>query len=239
MSLRGKLVRVLHPALRGWYRWYGSRPRRYRYADLDLVILPGVFHPGLFGSTRALLNVVERTELQGRTLLELGAGSGLIALRAAQLGAQVTASDVDPQAIACLHDNSIRNQVTMRVIRSDQFDSIPEHFDHILINPPYYAKQPKAARELAFFAGAHREYFDRLFPALAARIRNGSTVHMVLSKDLDLEPLHRMMDASGLRWKVVHEERWFGEVQVVHQLQHPTALSEPLVTQQVHARGPD
>ena len=59
-------------------------------------------------------------EVGGRTVLDLASGSGLVAIVAARLGAaRVTASDIDPVAVAAIGLNAAANGVTLRVAASD------------------------------------------------------------------------------------------------------------------------
>ena len=81
---------------------YLSRPRGFAFQNIRLVIPPEVFHPGFFYSTKLLLRCLSRLQLAHKTFLELGAGSGLLSIYAAQKGACVTASDINPFAIATI-----------------------------------------------------------------------------------------------------------------------------------------
>ena len=73
--------------------------------------------------------------MKDKTFLELGAGSGLISICAAQKGAAVTATDINPVAIQYLQKNSLANNVSLRVIESDLFKTIAaQQFDFIAIN---------------------------------------------------------------------------------------------------------
>ncbi|HNJ28635.1 MAG TPA: class I SAM-dependent methyltransferase, partial [Ferruginibacter sp.] len=133
---------------------YLSRTRRYRYGAIVLDISPEVFHPGFFYSTELLLKYLGRLPLQEKKVLELGCGSGLISIAAAQKGAHVTASDINPVAIDFLHTNSAVNGVHLNILQSDLFAAIPEQrFDIIAINPPYYKKQAVTAKDHAWFCG--------------------------------------------------------------------------------------
>lgn len=213
--MRPLLVRLLHPFLRRWYNWWSSRSRHYRYQGLDLVVLPGVFHPGIFISTRTMVAWVEGLALHGRTFLELGAGTGLVALVAARKGAIVTASDISEQAVRNVQENARRNQLVVNTVRSDLFIGLPQPFDVIVINPPYYPYDAKNEAERAFFAGAGHGYFVRLFPELAARVRSGTEVYMVLSDDLDRRPIDALAGAHGLVLTEVSRNAFLGEAQVV------------------------
>lgn len=216
--MRHFLVRLLHPLLRRWYGWWSMRTRHYRRDGLDLVVLPGVFHPGLFISTGLMAEHVATLDLKGRTFLELGAGSGRVALIAARTGARVTASDVSQAALENVTRNATRNHLPVTVVGSDLFEALPQHFDIIAINPPYYPYDAKTDAERAFFAGRDHDYFVRLFPELQRRITRGSEVYMVLSEDLDRRPIESLAASNGLCLEPSRRKGWFGEVQVVHRI---------------------
>jgi release factor glutamine methyltransferase len=216
--MRRLLVRITHPFLRWWYTRWNARERRYGYHGLDLLVLPGVFHPGIFGSTHAMAEWVARLPLKGRRFLELGAGSGMVALVAAREGAHVTASDVNAQAVRNVERNARRNRLDVRVVRSDLFEHLPERYDVIAINPPYYSRDPANDAERSFFAGKDLSYFQRLLPELARRIIAGSEVFMVLSMDLDRTGIDLALMTNGLRTEEVHRRARFGESQIVYRL---------------------
>lgn len=82
-----------------------------------------------------LLKVVEVRS--GETFLEVGSGTGLVAVHAAKLGAKVVASDASPHAVACTRRNAARNNVRLEAVQSDLFENVGGIFDVIAFNPPY------------------------------------------------------------------------------------------------------
>jgi predicted nicotinamide N-methyase len=80
----------------------------------------------LWPSGVALATYVGGRDLQGRRVLELGAGLGLPSLAAALRGADVLATDWAEDAVALLRANAERNDVALRaeVVRWDE----PERF---------------------------------------------------------------------------------------------------------------
>ncbi len=50
---------------------------------------------------KSLLDMLKLTNLQGKTFLDIGSGSGLFSLVARRLGAKVRSFDYDPQSVAC------------------------------------------------------------------------------------------------------------------------------------------
>jgi release factor glutamine methyltransferase len=183
---------------------YLSRTRTYRYKDIHLEIPPQVFHPGFFFSTQLLLQYINRLPLEGKSLLELGAGSGLIAIQAAKKGALVTATDINPIAIQYLHINSVQNNVSPEIIRSNLFADIPKRpFDIIAINPPYYKKQPVTLRDYAWYCGENGEYFSGLFSQLAGYIHKNSEVLMVLCDGCDIKMIETLAAGNGFTLRLM------------------------------------
>lgn len=167
---------------------YLSRTRRYRYQGISLEIPPDVFHPGFFFSTRLLLQYLNKIPLKEKRFLELGCGSGLIAINAAKKGALVTASDINPAAVDWLKKNSLRNKADIEILLSDLFENIPgQTFDVIAINPPYYKKKPVELKDHAWFCGEHGEYFTALFKTIGGYIHADTEVLMVLFEDCDMD----------------------------------------------------
>jgi release factor glutamine methyltransferase len=199
---------------------YLSSTRTYTYKGIRLVIPPAVFHPGFFFSTRLLLRYIARLALKNRSFLELGAGSGLIALYAAREGAQVTASDINPVAIQSLELNSHSNRIPLTVITSDLFANIPKQpFDIIAINPPYYKKQPQTPAQYAWYCGEQGEYFQQLFSSLAPYMHSQSVVLMVLSDGCDLEMIFKMALSNGFKLNCVFEKGNWLEVNYIFRVE--------------------
>jgi release factor glutamine methyltransferase len=184
---------------------YLSGTRKYRYKGIHLVIPPQVFHPAFFFSTKILLKYLDKQPLAGKSFLELGAGSGLIAFYAAKKGARVTASDINPVAVEYLQKNHRLNKdLHIDIFLSDLFTDIPEsHFDIIAINPPYFKKNPGTEAEYAWYCGEHGQYFENLFRNIGPYLHKQSRVLIILSEVCDLDMIHRYAEKHGWLLKIV------------------------------------
>lgn len=74
--------------------------------------------------------------LKGENLLELGTGTGFVAIAASKKGKKVTATDINPLAIKACELNSKLNNVYLEIIQSDLFENVKGKFDIIAFNPP-------------------------------------------------------------------------------------------------------
>ena len=70
------------------------------------------------------------------------------------------------------------------------FDKIPNQvFDSIIINPPYYPKNPKNEQEKAWFCGENFEYFEKLFQQLGQYTNNKTNVFISLSEECNFNKI--------------------------------------------------
>ncbi len=159
-------------------------------------------------------------ELTDKKVLELGAGSGMVALNCARKGAQTLASDINPNALACIDESKRINNLTVETIESDLFDKIPlQTFDYIIINPPYYQGTPKNDLEKAFYAGRDYDYFINLFSALADYINELSRVLMILSSNSNLEYIKKIAEESQFLFTTIHTEKKSTEINYIYSIQ--------------------
>lgn len=112
--------------------------REYRPNPDEIVIdlAPGLaFGTGQHQSTRLALKLLAQTNVSGKTVLDLGTGTGILATAAAKLGAsQVHALDTDPLAVQAAQETTRRNNVSNIVTVEE--GSIPQtrKYDLILAN---------------------------------------------------------------------------------------------------------
>ncbi len=209
------LMRVYGP----WAIRHVRQQRGYRWRGLTLSVPTGVFHPGLFFSSGVLAAEIERTKPVGRTVLDVGCGSGLLALVAARAGAIVTAVDINPEAVQATAANAGANGVVVEVLHSDLFSALGDRrFDLVVVNPPYFAKDPVDDAERAWFAGADLGYFDQFFAGLGDHLTTApqpGRALMVLSEGCDMGVITAAASRHDLRLAVTSRTRvWLG-MQVV------------------------
>ncbi len=194
-------------------KWFASNERKTVVEGISIIVKPGVFHPSLFFSTKYLLAWLHKQTLKNITLLELGAGSGLLSIFAATQNAIVTATDISENACNNTKENALKNNVTLSVYQSDLFTDIPwQQFDLILINPPYYPKNPITENEYAWFCGENFDYFQKLFFQMKRFMKETSKAIMVLSEDCNVEIIKSLALKNGCKWQMIERKKiWFEE----------------------------
>ncbi len=218
--MRKLAKRISTPFLQRFVRHYFSKERKYKYKGVDAIILPGVFFPHFTLSTRLLIDFLSEKELSGQRFLELGCGSGMISVYAAQKGAEVVASDINPTAIDNVAKNADRNQVKVETVLSDLFANLKgRKFDYVVINPPYYPKNPNNDAEKAWYCGENFEYFEQLFSTMDEYLYASSKVYMILSEDCDLNVIKSLSAKSEYRLNTVLERTRLGERNYIFQLE--------------------
>ena len=196
-----------------------SQTRTYSYRDITIKILPGVFHPGFFSSTKILLAELEKLNINNKTFLELGAGSGIISIAAAKKNATVTATDISNTSVENIQLNATMNGVQLQTILSDLFDKIPpQQFDFIFINPPYYKGAIKKEADHAWYAGDDFQYFRKLFSQLNSYMRTETICLMILSEECDLDAIQKIAAQHAVHLKEVFSKKSLGERQIVFRL---------------------
>jgi ribosomal protein L11 methyltransferase len=115
-----------------------------------LVLEPGrAFGTGLHETTSLVAGALNRrgTEVAGAAVLDVGCGSGILALIALTLGAsRARAIDTDPDAVEVTRENATRNGLDERVVADTApVDAIAERFPVVVANIEARVLVPMAA----------------------------------------------------------------------------------------------
>jgi ribosomal protein L11 methyltransferase len=108
-------------------------------ADEDIVVVrldPGLaFGSGTHPTTALCLAWLDSLDLQGKSVMDFGCGSGILAIAALKLGASSAVGvDNDPQALIASADNAERNEVADRLTVYLPEDLIAEPADVFIAN---------------------------------------------------------------------------------------------------------
>ncbi|HEY6829689.1 MAG TPA: 50S ribosomal protein L11 methyltransferase [Gemmatimonadaceae bacterium] len=163
-------------------------------ADLDrqssIIIDPGMaFGTGEHATTRGVIRLLQRVVRRGDVVADLGAGSAVLAIAAAKLGAtRVVAIEVDPDAIGNAIENVARNGVD----------------DHVtIIEGDAASLLPLVAPLNVITANIISSVLLELLPAMHTALVPGG--HAILSGILSAERV-AMLSAMANDWHLVEED---------------------------------
>ena len=180
---------------------------RTHEVDVDghrLVVPPGVLDPVLFRSGAWFARRVAARVRPGERLLDLGTGSGVVSVLARAAGALPVAVDIDPRACRAAMENGVPD-----VRRGDLYEPVRgERFDHVCMNPPYW-RGPSVPLPFvrAMLGGRDLEIVRRFLAGAPDALSENGQAWMVLSDNAR----RANAIAAEAGWKVVEEERVFGE----------------------------
>ena len=156
------------------------------FMGLMFHVEPGVLCPR--PDTEILCEEALRRIALGMRVLDIGTGSGAIAVSIAKLApdSEVTAVDVSDTALRVAGGNAKRNGVKVRFLKSNCFEALDgEVFDVIVSNPPYISSEEMKALmpevcmepELALYGGEDRlDFYRRISREAGAYLKDGGAL---------------------------------------------------------------
>jgi release factor glutamine methyltransferase len=223
--MKALLKKIISPFLKKASTIYLSKSRKYIYKEIAVWVEPTVFPPFITFSTKLLLEFLETLSLKEKKVLELGCGCGIISILAAKKGGIVTATDINSTALKALEKNALNNNVSIEIIHSNLFENIQDKtFDFIVINPPYYPKNPNTIAEKAWFCGENFDYFEIFFSQLPGFMTSKNDVFIILSEDCELEKIKAIALKNKIAFELLLEKKNIAEKNYIfslHQLQLP------------------
>ncbi|WP_243858472.1 HemK2/MTQ2 family protein methyltransferase [Mycobacterium sp. DL440] len=166
-----------------------------------------------------LIDALERSNaVEGRRVVDLCAGSGVVAITAAELGAsEVMALDISPSAVRCTQANALAAQVDVDARLGSWIQALEhEPFDLVVCNPPYVPVAPETSAGMVVPTGPMASWnggpdgrlvLDPLCRSAAAILAEGGSLFLVQSEFADVEQSLRLLRAGGLDADVYASQR--------------------------------
>ncbi|MYS50834.1 methyltransferase, partial [Streptomyces sp. SID6013] len=180
--------------------------------SVNFMVLPGVYAPQ--EDTALLAGALSDESLPpGAAVLDVGTGTGALALAAALRGGRVTAVDVSWRAVWAARLNAARAGVRIRVRHGNLFTPVRgQSFDLVLANPPYVpsptgGRRPRGAAR-AWDAGHDgRMVLDRICLEVPGLLRPGGVLLLVQSALSDPARTEALLREAGLKAAVTRRRR--------------------------------
>ena len=155
---------------------------------------------------------------EGQSVLEIGTGSGLVSMYASLLSDDVTATDINYNALELAEKNFKLNNInTIRLEFGDLFEPVKnEKFDVILFNTPYL---PTDSDDIinddlnyAFDGGLDgRKVIDRFINEVSNHLNDKGIVQIIQSSLSDNNRTLDMFDRNGFVAEIAESEKFFFE----------------------------
>jgi methylase of polypeptide subunit release factors len=222
----GPLRRVLRRSIHflAYHFVLGRRhTRTTRVAGFRLTVRPTVFHPRYFISSECFAEFIGRLDLADKRVLDVGTGSGILALAAARAGAaHVVAADINPNAALSAAENARANGLGDRIgaVASDLLSALAPRpvFDVILSSPPKHAGEPRDLADRGWHAGPDYRDVAALFAQSRQRLKPDGRLFVMVSSDTDLALFGRLIEQAGFHARPVHEHSILIESFIIYEL---------------------
>ena len=148
-----------------------------RGIELEIREAAGVYGP--LDDTFLMIEALENREL-GKKVLELGTGTGMIAVYCSKRGAEMTATDINEEALRLARENAELNAEKIEFIKSDLFEAVKGRFDAVIFNPPYLPDEEP--RDVALDGGKNGyELAERFLMGLPEHLEQDGRCYLLLS----------------------------------------------------------
>jgi release factor glutamine methyltransferase len=197
--------------------------RTTRAAGFRLRVRPTVFHPRFFLSSEYFAEFIDGLDLRGKSVADVGTGSGILALAAARAGAaSVLAVDINPNAVLSARENAEANGFGDRVTAAcmDLLAEVPPRplFDVILSSPPKHAGEPRDLADRGWHAGPRHRNVAGLFNQARERLKPDGRLYVMMASDSDLDLFGRLIDEAGFRARLAVERSFYIESMLLYEL---------------------
>lgn len=175
-------------------------PRRVEVLGRAYEISEEVFNPKFYITSEFMARHI--SVKPGDAVLDMGTGSGIQAITAAQGAARVVAVDINPEAVLAARKNVVAHGLDDRVsvYEGDLFSplSAEDRFDLIIFTPPYLEGTRKTGFDHALF-DREKELARRFFAGAKDHLKPVGCVQMVYSSIA--RPCEVLEIAESLGWE--------------------------------------
>ena len=155
---------------------------------------------------------------EGQSVLEIGTGSGLVSMYASLLTDDITATDINYNALELAERNFKLNNIdTIKLEFGDLFEPVKnKKFDVLLFNTPYLPTDTDDIIDddlnYAFDGGLDgRNAIDRFLNEAPNHLNDKGIIQMIQSSLSDTERTLDILDSKGFIAEVAKSERFFFE----------------------------
>jgi release factor glutamine methyltransferase len=181
-----------------------------KFKNLQLLMMPEVFCASYADGSQLLADVLEQEVRPGDVFLDMGTGSGAMAIVAARQGCKkVVAIDISPVSVACAKNNVDHHAFTKHidVRQGNLFNALQpeEKFSLIAFNPPFMDGCPNDWLEAAMYDSDYKT-LKRFFSEFPGFLKPSGRLLIVFSEAGNVQMLEALMQKSGMKFEMVKSD---------------------------------
>lgn len=141
--------------------------------------------------------------------LEIGTGTGILALEASKYCKKVLAVDIDKEAIDYCKKNIKKKNIKFKL--SDLFSNVEGKFDLILFNPPYLPND-SLIKDKALDGGKKGyEIIEKFLNNVNSHLNQDGKILLIFSSLTNKKKIDSLIKKNALKFKELEKQKFFFE----------------------------
>jgi release factor glutamine methyltransferase len=192
---------------------------RYTIMGSTFEISENVFNPKYYYTSIYMAKNIKVST--NDIVLDMGTGSGIQAVNAAQTASKVVAIDINPEAVKYAKINVTANGLNDRisVMEGDLFSPLEKGpaFSVILFTPPYLEGMPRSGFEHALF-DPEKTLMTRFFSEAQNYLKTDGYIQMLYSSMADHESVLSIARELGWHFELISQQDTFSEKFLIYKI---------------------
>ncbi len=156
-----------------------------------------------------LIESVLEKYVKNKDVLDMGTGSGILALAAKKKGAKsVLGADINDEAVEHVE------KLGIKAVKSDLFSNIDGKFDLIVFNPPYLPEDKREDKESAVITSGGKkgnEIITKFLNQAVNNLNKNGIILLLLSSFTPIDEIDTLIDKLNLKSEIVATKKLFFE----------------------------
>jgi len=173
----------------------------------DIVLHEGVYMPR--EDSHLTVKTLKGKIPKDAKVLDVGSGSGILAMFAAKSAKEVVAVDINPAAVECTKENAEKNEIeNLKVLESDLFQNVEGKYDIIIFNAPYLPVEDEGMEAKAWSGGpTGRRQIERFMGQVSPHLTDKGKIYLVISSLTGLQATRELIQNHAFTSKVLTQEK--------------------------------
>ncbi len=174
------------------------------YKQMEFDVPDTVYYPR--EDSILLAEFLGMQDINGKIVLDVGTGCGLLAAIAVKNGGMVSAIDIDKRAVKAAKKNFKLNKVDIKCFKSDLFEKVSGKFDLIVFNAPYLPEEIKAGNK-SWAAGEGLAVIKSFIEKSRKYLKKNGKNLLLVSSATGLEKIYDILAKNKCKFQIIAEKK--------------------------------